>query len=37
VGIFEEAFPQIDFSSLEPANSLEEMVENLEALLDLLQ
>jgi hypothetical protein len=36
VGIFEEAFPQIDFGSLEPAKNVEDVIENLEALIDLL-
>jgi hypothetical protein len=37
VGIFEEAFPQIDFGDLKPPESVEDMVDNIEALIDLLK
>lgn len=36
IQFFEGAFPDIDFSSLEEAQTEEEMAENIQALIDLL-
>ena len=36
IQFFESAFPDIDFSSLEEAQTEEEMAENIQALIDLL-